>query len=432
MKQKGFTLIEVIVVMTIVVILAGILVPFTYRTLEEMKVNETREKMLTIKRAILGDLNITAEGSRSIQAFVLDNGELPAAISHPLNGVDARFAGATTISDDLLSADPLVYPNWKGPYVIGTDYKRDAWGDDIVYTITETDANDRSIRAEMRSYGVDRTKNTSDDIVMTVDYEETVQYHRTALTRRKMADLKKAMVGDRSLVQNGVRTHFGFVGECGQLPITLSALVSPSGMLYHDNCKNKKPYLYDSSDYDRDAWGTVFQYTRLSPADSEHRVALLKSAGADKVWDTADDITEVTDPDLQVFDKEVTPTNALNGTAPVSFTNNSLAPKNANTYSVDVTATYVSAFNPTATMRSGCRQLADETINVGETRTVTTALNVTFPNMLPVGKALLRCRLYSDPSCSTSVVATNEAAFFVHDNIVSVVMYCPPMYYSMP
>ncbi|MBA4371344.1 MAG: hypothetical protein C0402_00610 [Thermodesulfovibrio sp.] len=433
MKQRGFTLIEVIVVMTIVTIMAGILIPFAYKTLEEMKVNETKEKMLTIKRAVLGDLNMTMEGGRTLHAFVLDNGELPAAVAHPRSGIDARFTGATTISDELLS-DPGggTYPNWKGPYVVGSDYKKDAWGDEVVYTVTETDDNDRRIKAELRSYGVDRTKNSADDIVMTIDFDETVQYHRNALTRKKMADLKKAMVGDRSLVQSGIRTHYGFVGECGQLPITLSALVSPSGMLYHDNCKNKKPYLYDSADYDKDAWGTALQYTRLSPEDAEHRVALLKSAGADKVWDTADDITETTDPDLQIFSKEVTPTNALGGSAAVTLTNNSLSLKYAAGYSVNVYATYVSAFNPQATMSTDCRSLAAETINVGEARTVTTPLNVTFPNMLPVGKILLRCRLFSNATCNGSpVTSTTDAPFFVHDTIVSLVMNCPTMYYTI-
>lgn len=420
MKQKGFTLIEVIVVMTMIAIMAGVMVPFAYKTWENMQTSDTQEKMMTIKRAIFGDLNMNVEGNRTLHSFVLDNGELPNDMVHPL------FAAQKTLSDDLMSnpaADP--YPNWKGPYILDNNYKKDAWGQTFIYKV-KLDSDGRRISAELRSSGLDRTPDTADDIVILMDVQEAIQYSSTERTRQKMEDIKKALVGDKSLVQNGIRTHFGFVGECGGIPNSdkLDDLINPSAdpdYKDHVNCNNKKPYIFDAAEYKKDAWGTDIKYTRVSRA-----ITTMKSAGPDRTFNTADDL------DLQIDEAEVTPTNTMRGNVAITFTNNSLSDKNSGAYYVGVMATYDNTLEHEATMSSSAphTQLPLTTIVPAETRTVSTALNVTFPNKLPVGKVLLSCRLCSDSGCST-VLESAKAVFFVHDNIISINMNCPAMSHTI-
>jgi len=65
MKDQGFTLIEVIVVMAIVAILAGIMVPFVYRVWEGDEIELTRERMGEIKKALVGDPRLIQNGIRT-------------------------------------------------------------------------------------------------------------------------------------------------------------------------------------------------------------------------------------------------------------------------------------------------------------------------------------------------------------------------------
>ncbi len=80
-----------------------------------------------------------------------------------------------------------------------------------------------------------------------------------AITRERMHNLKIAMVGDKTLVQNGVRTHFGFVGDVGQLPF--------------GNISGIKAYMpsgFDPNTYNKDAWGTPFSYELGTPVGGRY------------------------------------------------------------------------------------------------------------------------------------------------------------------
>lgn len=148
MKNRGFTLIEVIVTMAIISILAGIIVPISYRVWEASETSLTLERMATIKKAMLGDPDLYQQGLRAGYGFVGDNGELPASL------------------DDLLT-DQGTYPDWAGPY-LGTNvdpryFAEDAWGEPFIYTVT-SDALGRRVAATLVSKGLDRVAGTSDDL----------------------------------------------------------------------------------------------------------------------------------------------------------------------------------------------------------------------------------------------------------------------------
>ncbi len=88
---------------------------------------------------------------------------------------------------------------------------------------------------------------------------------RTEETRRELDQLAWAIAGNPELKSGGVRTDFGYIGDVGGLPSSLSMLVSnPGGYATWDG-----PYVLDdfypdvisaSSEYQLDAWGKPYVY----------------------------------------------------------------------------------------------------------------------------------------------------------------------------
>jgi prepilin-type N-terminal cleavage/methylation domain-containing protein len=105
-------------------------------------------------------------------------------------------------------------------------------------------------------------------------------------TKERMTKLKEAMVGNASQISNGVRTNFGFVGDLGQLPPNLDALIS-----YTNSNGAFGPYLsggIDPQSFKKDAWGTKrnpqgtdFIYTYTLDAYGRRESAIIKSLGSD-------------------------------------------------------------------------------------------------------------------------------------------------------
>lgn len=150
MSRNGFTLIEIIVVMAIMSILAGVLTPMVYRTWDDSKSALTRERMATLKIAIAGDPTLYQQGIRSNYGFVGDVGALPETF-------------------DDLTTDSGVWTGWNGPYLGGFDavtFKLDAWGREIIYTEHSPPllVSGEEIAATLRSAGSDGNFGNSDDI----------------------------------------------------------------------------------------------------------------------------------------------------------------------------------------------------------------------------------------------------------------------------
>jgi prepilin-type N-terminal cleavage/methylation domain-containing protein len=144
MKREGFTLIEVIVVMAIVAIMAGIMVPFVYRMWEGNEIELTRERMLDLKRAMVGDPRMIQNGIRTNFGYAGDNGQLPLSI------------------DDLINYMPAGFDPGK--------FKKDAWRNNFVYTTFTryedgmADPLGRRVRATLQSAGPNGTLGDTDDI----------------------------------------------------------------------------------------------------------------------------------------------------------------------------------------------------------------------------------------------------------------------------
>jgi prepilin-type N-terminal cleavage/methylation domain-containing protein len=158
--EKGFTLIEVIVVTAIMALLIGIMVPIVYRVLEAQEIEATEAKLINIKEAITGNPALMSGGSRSSFGFVGDLGQLPPDLDAIISYTNANGTF--------------------GPYInSGTDpesFKKDSWGYAINYSYA-LDAFSRRESAVLTSLGSDNAVGGSDtaaDIQITISPNEVL------------------------------------------------------------------------------------------------------------------------------------------------------------------------------------------------------------------------------------------------------------------
>lgn len=134
-KQKGFTLIEVLTVMLVLVAVASVTVETASELAFQGRYEVTKDRYEKIRKAIMGDPNQIVNGQPNISGFVADVGRLPFALQELLDDnfcTDTRYfipADCTT-NGGVWTATP----NWNGPYIsstqLATDTRAlsDGWG----------------------------------------------------------------------------------------------------------------------------------------------------------------------------------------------------------------------------------------------------------------------------------------------------------------
>jgi general secretion pathway protein G len=138
--QKGFTLIEVIVVAGIIAILAGVLVPMIFNQIDESKKTRALADTKSIQSALIAfkkDVGVWpyrsgAFGSTADDVTMLVTGD-PASMStdditqlKALGYNDGKIQNIKDHLNDSATATAIYGSKWKGPYL--ADIPKDPWG----------------------------------------------------------------------------------------------------------------------------------------------------------------------------------------------------------------------------------------------------------------------------------------------------------------
>jgi len=87
---------------------------------------------------------------------------------------------------------------------------------------------------------------------------------RVQETMQEMEALKKAVIGDPDLVANGVRTDFGFVGDCGAWPTSPQDLITNPGYPFWNGPYISTGFQENPNDFIQDAWGNPYSFTQTT------------------------------------------------------------------------------------------------------------------------------------------------------------------------
>jgi len=160
--KKGFTLVEIIVVLAVVAILIAMVLPHMARIFQVSK-NATLDDLETIKKAIVGDPAKGENKSRTSFGYMGDMGRLPSSLMDLLaQGNQPGYVYNPTLK---------VGAGWRGPYLQTPKgnperFNPDSFGNDYIYDTTPYMSPDTGVQviAKIVSPGPDLTPNTSDDL----------------------------------------------------------------------------------------------------------------------------------------------------------------------------------------------------------------------------------------------------------------------------
>ncbi|MCH8929065.1 MAG: type II secretion system protein GspG [Candidatus Marinimicrobia bacterium] len=154
LHSKGFTMMEMVVVITLIGILTSIGINIVIRTLEAQKADATLSEMEALKRAITGDASIVLSGRRSEFGYYGDMGRMPVTLLNLL--VKGSQPSLTNNSKYGITY------GWGGPYLSkgfeddpNTAFE-DSWGNSYIYSDTKTvNASADVVVGKISSLGAD-------------------------------------------------------------------------------------------------------------------------------------------------------------------------------------------------------------------------------------------------------------------------------------
>ena len=122
LDRGGFTLIELVIIIVILGILAGVAVPRFVDMAASSKAAATKHELQNLREALVGNPSVTVGGQLVDCGFEGDVGFLP-----------SRLVDLVIRPDSVSVYNPITGLGWNGPYIDGSNdlYLKDAW--DVAY-----------------------------------------------------------------------------------------------------------------------------------------------------------------------------------------------------------------------------------------------------------------------------------------------------------
>ena len=105
-KQKGFTLLEVLTVMLVLVAVASVTVETASTLAFQGRYEITKDRYEKIKKAIMGDPKVLINGQEAVSGFLADMGRLPENLRELLQ---TGSCSDTTITRPLSCTEPKTW-----------------------------------------------------------------------------------------------------------------------------------------------------------------------------------------------------------------------------------------------------------------------------------------------------------------------------------
>ncbi|MBI5265600.1 MAG: prepilin-type N-terminal cleavage/methylation domain-containing protein [candidate division Zixibacteria bacterium] len=103
-----------------------------------------------------------------------------------------------------------------------------------------------------------------------------VEDSRRIQTERKMESLSRAIVGNPGIMQDGIRSDFGYVGDVGTFPPNLGALYTNPGIPTWHGPYAHLDHTEDTISFRNDAWGHPFTLSGVTLTATGHGTTMTK------------------------------------------------------------------------------------------------------------------------------------------------------------